>query len=101
MPETRDKTRDEASDQVREEWDYEQSRKTVHLSFFAIHFVFFALTNGLFMIINLLTTFSRIWFIYPLLIWLPFLFLHYYLMKGLLSKKFEPFLEKVQRFLGL
>ena len=27
----------QAIDEAREEWDYEQSRKTVHLSFFIIH----------------------------------------------------------------
>jgi hypothetical protein len=91
----------EARDQVREEWDYEQSRKTVHLSFFVIHLGFFLITNVLLIIINLLTAITKIWFIYPLLLWSAFLFLHYYLMKGLLSKKFDPFLEKVQRMLGL
>jgi len=87
--------------EVREDWDYEQSRKTVHLSFFIIHLAFFLITNVLLIVINLLTAFTKIWFIYPLVIWGLFLGLHYYLMRGLLSKKFDPFLEKVQRMLGL
>ena len=91
----------QAEDKPREEWDYEQSRKTVHLSFFVIHLVFFAVTNFFFIIINLFTAPTKIWFLYPLIIWGFFVGVHYYLMVGLLNKKFDPWLQKIQSFLGL
>lgn len=88
-------------EEVREKWDYDQSRKTVHLSFFMIHLLFFILTNLFLLLINLFTEPTKIWFIYPLILWGLFLGLHYYLMINLLNKKFDPWLSKIQSFLGL